>query len=99
MANLPELRPGERSAEAEGAAVLRNASPVRFAAIAAAIFVAVVQLGAPGRSDGPPAFLQKALGSSDSQASRRSRCATRRGWCTLDGRISTPRSRPCAFRP
>ena len=71
MANFPELRPGERSAEAERVAVLRSASPVRLAALAifaAAIFMAIVQLGAPGRSEGPPAFLSKALGAADSEA-------------------------------
>jgi len=32
------------------------------------IFMAIVQLGAPGRSEGPPAFLSKALGAADSEA-------------------------------
>ena len=71
MTNFPELRPGERSAEAERVAVLRSASPVRLAALAmfvAAIFMAVMLLGAPGRSEGPPAFLSKALGAADSEA-------------------------------
>ncbi|HKO73924.1 MAG TPA: hypothetical protein VJU01_01285, partial [Gaiellaceae bacterium] len=71
MANFPELRPGERSAEAESLADLRNPSHVRFAAfaaIAAAIFLAVMQFGAPTGSDGPPAFLSEALGAADSQA-------------------------------
>src|SRR6187200_2816128 len=71
MTNLPELRPGERSAEAERVAVLRSASPVRLAALAmfvAAIFMAVMLLGAPGRSEGPPAFLSRALGAADSEA-------------------------------
>ena len=72
MANLLDLWPGERSAEAESATVLRSASPVRlaaFCALAAAVFVTIVQLGAPARSDGPPAFLTGALGASDPQAS------------------------------
>ena len=71
MTNFPELRPGERSAEAERVAVLRSASPVRLAALAmfvAAIFMAVMLLGAPGRSEGPPAFLSKALGAADAEA-------------------------------
>ena len=71
MTNFPELRPGERSAEAERVTVLRSASPVRLAALAmfvAAIFMAVMLLGAPGRSEGPPAFLSKALGAADSEA-------------------------------
>ena len=71
MANIPELRLGERSAEAERVAVLRSESPVRLAALAtfaAAIFMAIVQLAAPGRSEGPPAFLSKALGAADSEA-------------------------------
>jgi hypothetical protein len=71
MANTPELRPGERSAEAERVAVLRGASPVRLAALttfAAAIFIAIMQLGAPGHSEGPPAFLSKALGQANAQA-------------------------------
>jgi hypothetical protein len=71
MANFPEMRPGEGSAEAESVAVLRNASPVRFAALAAlaaAIFIAVMQLGAPGHSEGPPAFLSDALGAADAEA-------------------------------
>jgi large repetitive protein len=71
MANFPELRPGDRSAEAERVAVLRSASPVRLAALAtigAAIFMAVMVIGAPGRSEGPPAFLSKALGAADSEA-------------------------------
>src|SRR4029453_12154414 len=48
MANFPELRPDERSAEAESLGELRNESHVRFAAfaaIAAAIFVLVIQFG------------------------------------------------------
>src|SRR3954468_21685402 len=71
MTNFPELRPGERSPEAERVAALRGASPVRLAAVAmfaAAIFMAVMLLGAPGRSDGPPAFLSKALGAADAEA-------------------------------
>src|SRR5829696_4951601 len=75
MANFPELRPSDRSAEAERVAervaVLRSASPVRLAALAtigAAIFMTVMLLGAPGRSEGPPAFLNEALGAADSQA-------------------------------
>ena len=34
----------------------------------AAIFMAVMLLGAPGRSEGPPAFLSKALGAADAEA-------------------------------
>jgi len=71
MANFPDLRPGERSAEAESVAVLRNAAPVRLAALtafAAAIVVAVAQLGGQARSDGPPGFLTRALGASASEA-------------------------------
>ena len=55
MANFPELRPGQRSAEAERVAVLRDASPVRLAALAAfaaAIFMAIVQLGGRSRAEG-----------------------------------------------
>ena len=49
--NFPELRHRDPSAKVESALVLRKASPVRFAALAAmaaAIFVAIMQLGAPG---------------------------------------------------
>ena len=69
--NFPELRHRDPSAKVESALVLRNASPVRFAALAAlaaTIFVAIMQLGAPGHSEGPPAFLSKALGAADSEA-------------------------------
>ncbi|HET6656454.1 MAG TPA: Ig-like domain-containing protein [Gaiellaceae bacterium] len=71
MTNFPELRPGERSAEAERVAVLRSASPVRLAALAAlaaAVFMAVLQLGGATRSGAPPAFLEDALGAAESEA-------------------------------
>jgi Bacterial Ig domain/Chitobiase/beta-hexosaminidase C-terminal domain/Bacterial Ig-like domain/PASTA domain len=65
MANFPELRPGERSAEAERVAVLRSASPVRLAALAAcaaAIFMAILQVGGQSNAEGAPPFLTEALG-------------------------------------
>ena len=71
MANFPELRPGQRSAEAERIAVLRSASPVRLAALAAfaaAIFMAIMQLGGQSRAEGAPSFLTKALGAYEADA-------------------------------
>ena len=71
MANFPELRRGQRSAEAERIAVLRDASPVRLAALAAfaaAIFMAVMQLGSQSRAEGAPPFLTDALGAYEADA-------------------------------
>ncbi|MGH2799693.1 MAG: hypothetical protein ACRDM0_18965, partial [Thermoleophilaceae bacterium] len=64
MATTPPLRPGERSADTEGSAALRDSSPVRGAALAAAgaaVFLFVVLLVA-GVDRGHPAFLRDALG-------------------------------------
>ena len=64
MAHTPPLRPGEPSADADGPAALREASPVRGAALAAvgaAVFLLVALLVA-GVDTGAPAFLRDALG-------------------------------------
>src|SRR5262245_51891506 len=71
MANLLELRPGDPSADAERISMMRSASPVRLgalAAIAAAIFIAVIQLGGQSHAQGAPPFLTKALGAYEADA-------------------------------
>src|SRR5919106_182145 len=64
MAITPPLRPEDPSADTEGSAELRHASPVRgaaLAAVAAALFLLVTLLVA-GVEPGAPAFLRDALG-------------------------------------